>query len=49
MDEITKSLYKEIPWCILFAYDILLIHETKEEVDTKLELWRQNWKLGSLD
>ena len=30
MDEITKSFHEEIPWCVLFAHDIVLIDETKE-------------------
>ena len=29
MDEITKSIHENIPWCILFADDIVLIGETK--------------------
>ena len=41
MDEITKSFHKKIPWCMLFTNDITLIDETKEKVNTKLELWRQ--------
>ena len=38
MDEITKSIHEDIPWCMLFADDIVLIGETKEEVNKKLEL-----------
>ena len=41
MDEITKSIHEDIPWCMLFSDDIILIGETKEEVNKKLELWRQ--------
>ena len=37
MDEITKSLHEEIPWCMLFADDIVLIDETKEWVNIKLK------------
>ena len=39
MDELTKAIQDEIPWCILFADDIVLIDETRTNV--KLELWRQ--------
>ena len=38
MDEITKSIHEDIPWCMLFADDIVLINETKEGVNKKLEL-----------
>ena len=38
MDEITKSIHEDIPWCMLFANDIVLIDEIKEEVNKKLKL-----------
>ncbi|XP_065855541.1 uncharacterized protein [Euphorbia lathyris] len=41
MDELTSSLQDGIPWCMLFADDIVLVDETKEGVEMKLELWRQ--------
>ncbi|XP_065881089.1 uncharacterized protein [Euphorbia lathyris] len=41
MDELTSSLQDGIPWCMLFADDIVLVEETKEGVEMKLELWRQ--------
>ncbi|XP_065867476.1 uncharacterized protein [Euphorbia lathyris] len=41
MDELTSSLQDGIPWCMLFADDIVLVDETKEGVERKLELWRQ--------
>ena len=44
MDEITKSIHEDIPWCMLFADDIVLIDETKKRVNKKLELWRQTLK-----
>ena len=45
MDEITKSIHEDIPWCMLFVNDIVLIDETKERVNKKLELWRQILKV----
>ena len=41
MDELTKAIQDEIPWCILFTDDIVLIDKTKARVNAKLELWRQ--------
>ena len=42
MDEFTKHIQIEVPWCMLFADDIVLVDETKEGVNTKFELWRNN-------
>ena len=39
MDELTREIQDEIPWCMLFADDIVLIDETKEGINTKLERW----------
>ena len=41
IDEITKDIQGDIPWCMLFADDVVLIDETKIGVDSKLELWRK--------
>ena len=30
-----------MPWCMLFVDDIVLVDETKEGVNTKLEIWRK--------
>ena len=40
MDELTTGIQDEILWCTLFADDIVLIDETREGVNTKLERWR---------
>ncbi|KAL4194234.1 hypothetical protein AMTRI_Chr05g67600 [Amborella trichopoda] len=40
MDDLTWYLQDEVPWCILFADDIVLIDETRSGINTNLELWR---------
>lgn len=42
MDELTRSIQDDIPWCMMFADDIVLIGETKESVESKLEWWRHS-------
>jgi Reverse transcriptase (RNA-dependent DNA polymerase) len=38
MDEITNDIQGDIPWCMLFADDVVLIDESRIEVNQKLEL-----------
>jgi len=40
MDELTRGIRDEIPWCMLFVDDIILIDETRQAVNNKLEQWR---------
>jgi hypothetical protein len=40
MDEVTRDIQGGIPWCMLFADDVVLVDESRMEVDQKLELWR---------
>ena len=41
MEEIFNSIWETVPWCMLFADDIGLVAETKEEVSNKLDEWRK--------
>jgi hypothetical protein len=41
MDEITRDIKGGIPWCMLFADDVVLVDESRTGVDQKLELWRR--------
>lgn len=41
MDELTKSIQDDVPRCMMFADDIVLVDETRQGVESKLELWRQ--------
>ena len=41
MDEVTRDIQGDIPWCMLFADDVVLIDDSRTGVNRKLELWRQ--------
>ena len=41
MVEVTRDIQGEIPWCILFADDVVLVDESRAGVNRKLELWRR--------
>ena len=38
MDELTRHMQDEVPLCMFFADDIVLVAKTKVEVNAKLEL-----------
>jgi len=42
IDEPTREIQDEVPWCILFADDIVLIDETRGGLNGKLERWRHS-------
>ena len=39
-DELTTSIQEEVSWSILFANDRILMNETRNRVNAKLENWR---------
>ena len=41
MDEVTGDIQGDIPWCMLFAYDVVLADDSGAGVNRKLELWRR--------
>ncbi|KAF3670597.1 Exosome complex exonuclease RRP44 [Capsicum annuum] len=40
-DVLTRHIQGEVPYCLLFADDVVLIDETRSGVNAKLEVWRQ--------
>jgi len=40
MDELTKRIQEELPWCMLFVDDIILVDEIRKGVNGKSEQWR---------
>ncbi|GJN25505.1 hypothetical protein PR202_gb13340 [Eleusine coracana subsp. coracana] len=41
MDEVTREIQSDVPWCMLFAADdVVLVDESRDGVNRKLELWR---------
>jgi hypothetical protein len=41
MDEVTRNIQGDIPWCMLFADNVVLVDKSRVGVNRKLELWRQ--------
>ena len=40
MDRLTDEVRREPPWTMLFADDIVICEETREDVERRLEFWR---------
>ena len=40
LDELSKSIQETVPWCMLFADDIVLVAESKQSLNARLEEWR---------
>ena len=41
MVEVTRDIQGDIPWCILFTIDVVLVNDSSSRHNGKLELWRQ--------
>ncbi|XP_070025044.1 uncharacterized protein [Nicotiana sylvestris] len=42
LDALTHHIQREVPWCMLFIDDIVLIDESRVDVNDRLEVWRQD-------
>ncbi|XP_070050633.1 uncharacterized protein [Nicotiana tomentosiformis] len=41
MDVLSRHIQGEVPWCMLFVDDIVLIDETRSGINARLEVWRK--------
>ncbi|XP_071728115.1 secreted RxLR effector protein 78-like [Rutidosis leptorrhynchoides] len=41
LDELSRGIQENIPWCLIFADDIVLLSESKDELNRRLEQWRE--------
>ncbi|GKA74309.1 retrovirus-related pol polyprotein LINE-1 [Tanacetum coccineum] len=41
LDELSRGIQEDIPWCLIFADDIVLVLESVEGLNNKLENWRE--------
>ena len=41
MDELTAHIQEEVPWCMLFVDDIVLVNESRDCVNAKFERWQE--------
>ncbi|XP_035841366.1 uncharacterized protein LOC110919430 [Helianthus annuus] len=40
LDELTKLIQEALPWCLLLADDIVLVADSKQSLNVRLEEWR---------
>ncbi|VDP28609.1 unnamed protein product [Heligmosomoides polygyrus] len=39
MDAITRDLQKPVPWTLLYAYDVMLACEDKDDLERQVQAW----------
>lgn len=44
VDKFTRSIKYEVSWYILFAESMVLVDETRREINMRLEIWREHLK-----
>lgn len=44
MDELTKHIHDQIPWCILLVDNVVLVDEGRKDANLKLEIWENTLK-----
>ncbi|XP_071727768.1 secreted RxLR effector protein 78-like [Rutidosis leptorrhynchoides] len=40
LDELTHRIQDNIPWCLIFSDDIVLVSDSQDELNRRLEQWR---------
>ena len=41
MEEMATHIQEEVPWCMLFADDMVLVDKSRDGVNAKLERWQK--------
>nr|GEU82773.1 hypothetical protein [Tanacetum cinerariifolium] len=47
-DELSRGIQDDIPWCMIFADDIVLVSESAEGLNDRLENWREALEANGL-
>ncbi|XP_071688302.1 uncharacterized protein [Rutidosis leptorrhynchoides] len=47
-DELSQGIQESIPWCLIFADDIVLFSESQDELNGRLEQWRNAFEQNGL-
>ncbi|XP_071718240.1 uncharacterized protein [Rutidosis leptorrhynchoides] len=48
IDELSRGIQENIPWCLIFTDDIVLVSESKNELNSRLEQWRESLEQNGL-